>query len=241
MPVSYNLLLFLVTAIGGSVPLLLRPLTDRQMNGLLAFSGAFLLGITLLHLAPESFGELGSRTGLYMLAGFFLQLGIQRVTHGAEHGHTHLGHTGHVVPAASILVGLSLHAAMEGLPLGFQYRQAGTEPALYLAVAAHKLPEAMLAVSLAAAAWGKRIAWLVLVGFALVTPLAGMGASALGMRYNAMAHLVTAIIPIVAGAFLHIATTIFYESGTRQHHLTFRKIFAMAAGVGVALATLAFE
>jgi zinc transporter ZupT len=236
-----NLLLLLVTLAGGALPLLIRPLADREMNGLLAFSGAFLLGITLLHLAPESFGEVGSRAGLYMLVGFFLQLAIQRITHGAEHGHTHLQHSGHIVPAASILAGLSVHAAMEGLPLGFHYRQGSTEPALYLAVAAHKLPEAMLAASLAASAWGKQRAWIALLCFSLVTPLAGSLATVLGIRYNAMAQLVSAVIPIVAGAFLHIATTIFYESGTRQHHLTFRKILAILVGLGAALATLAFE
>ena len=240
-----NLLLFLATLAGGSMPLWFRPLGEKQMHILLAFSGAFLLGMTLLHLAPESFEELKdhdghSTAGLYILGGFFLQLLIQRLTHGTEHGHVHAQHDYHP-EVMGIIAGLTLHAAMEGLPLGFHYRQEGTQPSLYLAVAAHKLPEAMIATSLAAGAWGKRRAWLTILLFAAVTPLSGMLASLLGTRYQAMAQLVTYIIPIMAGAFLHISTTIFYESGTRNHHLNLTKILAIAAGLFVALLTLLFQ
>lgn len=240
-----NLLLFLATLVGGSVPLWFRPLADKQMHMLLAFSGAFLLGMTLLHLAPESFEEVKdshghSTAGLYILGGFFLQLLIQRLTHGAEHGHTHAPNAHHP-QVLGIIAGLTLHAAIEGLPLGFHYRQEGTQPSLYLAVAAHKLPEAMIATSLAASAWGKRSAWITILFFAAVTPLSGMLASFLGQKYSAMARLVTYIIPVVAGAFLHIATTIFYESGTKNHHLNLTKILAITAGLIVALVTLFFE
>ncbi len=243
-----NLLLFGITVLGGSLPLWLRPLGVKSMQLLLAFSGAFLLGMTLLHLVPESFEEMGSSAGIYILGGFFLQLLIQKFTHGAEHGHSHVGHSpagheghSHEVPAFSILAGLAVHAAIEGIPLGFHYRQSGTEPALYMAVAAHKLPEAMIVTSMAALIWGRKRAWLTIILFALITPLTGSLASLLGRSYSAVSQLVIVIIPVVAGVFLHIATTIFYESGTRNHHLTGRKAAAIAVGVGVSLLTLLFH
>ena len=227
------------------MPLWLRPLGPKSMQLLLAFSGAFLLGMTLLHLLPESFEEMGGPAGGYIMGGFFLQLLIQKFTHGAEHGHSHVGqsHEGHSheIPAFSILAGLAVHAALEGIPLGFHYRQEGTGTALYMAVAAHKIPEAMIVTAMAALLWGKAKGWITIGLFALITPLAGTGASLLGRHYSAVSQLVIIVIPVVAGVFLHIATTIFYESGTKNHHLTGRKAAAIAVGVGVSFLTLLFH
>ena len=256
----YNLLLFIVTLIGGSAPLWLKGINDKRTNYLLAFSGSFLLSITLLHLLPETFEERGHAAGLFVLVGFFIQLLIQRITHGVEHGHAHventdLGHQHHhphdhhhhqpghlhAIPLVSIILGLSLHAFMEGLPLGFNYRMEATESSLYLAVAAHKLPEAMLLTSLVLTVKGRTKAFWVLFIFALITPLASLLASYFSVRYFVMSELVKWVIPIVAGAFIHISTTIFFESGTRQHMLTWQKTIAIMLGVGIGLTTLFFE
>lgn len=243
MPTLYNILLFALTFAGGSIPLWLKGLDDRRMHYLLAFSGSFLLSITFLHLLPETFDSLGGKAGIYILGGFFLQLIIQRITHGVEHGHAHVSHDGHhhAIPIASIVAGLSLHAFMEGLPLGFNYRMEATEPSLYLAVAAHKLPEAMLLTTLVAGQGGRRKAAIILFFFSLVTPVAGVLATKLGTHYLFMSRLVMVLIPIVAGAFIHISTTIFFESGTRQHMLTRSKVAAIVLGIGLGLLTLVFE
>lgn len=244
-----DLLLFIVTLAGSALPLLTGPPDERRMHLLLAFSGSFLLGITCLHLLPETFQDLPERAGLYLLGGFFLQLLIQRATHGVEHGHAHVhphdhgnGHDhAHGIPVMSILAGLSIHAFMEGLPLGFNYRSAATNPSLYLAVGAHKLPEAMLLCILLQSVFSRGRTLVCLLLFSLITPCSAMLASRLGMHYGVMARTVTALIPVVAGAFIHIATTIFFESGTRQHLLTRRKVAAMIAGVVLAGLTLLLE
>lgn len=250
------LLLFIITIIGGSIPLWLRGLTDKRMQLLLAFSGAFLLGITFLHLLPETFRDFEDLirdhaahqhsvigAGFYILGGFFLQLFIQRFTHGVEHGHVHVhpNTQDHSVPVWSIVAGLSLHAFMEGLPLGFNYRSAATGPSLYFAVAAHKLPEAMLLTMLVSAARGRSAAIKTLLLFSLLTPVAGILATYLGTQYGFISRAVSVLIPVVAGAFIHIATTIFFESGTKQHLLTAHKVLAMAVGVAVAMITLFLE
>ena len=244
----FNLFLFLITVAGGSAPLWLRGLDERKTTYLLAFSGSFLLSITLLHLLPETFEELHHQAGLFVLAGFFLQLVIQRVTHGMEHGHVHIQpgngdahHHHHHFPLASIILGLSLHAFMEGLPLGFNYRREATETSLYLAVAAHKLPETMLLTTLVMSMKGKKKAWMALLLFSLLTPLASILADVLGKKYFRMSSIVMWMIPIVAGAFIHIATTIFFESGTKQHALTWQKLTAILFGVLLGLLTLMFE
>jgi zinc transporter ZupT len=130
---------------------------------------------------------------------------------------------------------------MEGIPLGFHYRNAATNPSLYLAVGAHKIPEAMIMGSLLKHGYGRRKAWYLVILFALITPCSAWLATQLGTNYHALSGAVTAIIPIVAGAFIHISTTIFFESGTRQHMLTLRKVGVMLLGVVLAGLTLALE
>ncbi|MEZ5015823.1 MAG: ZIP family metal transporter [Flavipsychrobacter sp.] len=240
----YNIFLFAITFLGGSIPLWGKKIEDNNMKYLLAFSGSFLLSITFLHLLPETFEELNTKAGLFLLLGFFIQLLIQRLTHGAEHGHTHIDHNhghDHKTPLASILLGLSIHAFMEGLPLGFNYREIATEPSLYMAVAIHKLPEAMLVAAIVNKVSGKKQAIITLALFSMITPFSGMIATKLGMTYQFMSNLVLALIPVVAGAFIHIATTIFFESGTKHHTLTIPKIIAIVLGVGIGLLTLLFE
>lgn len=244
MHLYYNLFLFCITILGGSIPLWIKNINEQHTHSLLAFSGSFLLSITLLHLLPETFADLHAQAGLLLLIGFFAQLLIQRLTHGVEHGHTHVvphDHHHHSVPLASIFIGLSIHAFMEGLPLGFNYRGHATEPSLYLAVAAHKLPESMLVTSIALSTKGKRTAIAALILFSLLTPLAAFLAGKLGQSYFQMSRIVMWIIPVVAGAFIHIATTIFFESGTKQHMLTRQKTIAILLGVGIGLATLFLE
>ena len=176
-----------------------------------------------------------------MLAGFFLQLLIQRLTHGAEHGHAHIHPHDHAIPLASIVIGLVIHAFMEGLPLGFNYREAGASLALFLAVGAHKLPEAALLTMLVLSMRSRKQAFVILLLFAAVTPASSLLATFLGTEYGFMARVVTKIIPIVAGAFIHIATTIFFESGTQRHLITAHKLLAMLAGAALAIVTLVFE
>lgn len=241
----YNILLFVITFLGGSLPLWMKGIDDRRMHYLLAFSGSFLLSITFLHLMPETFTSLGTKAGLLTLTGFFLQLIIQRITHGIEHGHIHVHEHGHEhdhhIILTPIILGLAIHAFMEGLPLGFNYARQSTEPSLYLAVAGHKIPEAILLTTLVSSQKGKNNAIITLLLFSLLTPVAAYLANMLGSSSAAISHAVMYLIPVVAGAFIHIATTIFFESGTKQHMLTRAKTIAIIMGVGIGLLTLLME
>ena len=239
MQLHYNLLLLIITLAGGSIPFWVKKTDEKRMHYLLAFSGSFLLSITFLHLLPETFTDIPGKAGYLLLAGFFVQLIIQKFTHGAEHGHTHLDE--HHIPLTSILLGLSLHAFMEGLPLGFIYHIKATTPSLYFAVAAHKLPEAMLVTSLVLHTRGRRSAIIMLFLFALITPVASAVAGFAGEHYSAIRSGIMLFIPVVAGSFIHIATTIFFESGTKQHAMNSRKTIAILAGVGLGLLTLIIE
>ena len=99
----------------------------------------------------------------------------------------------------------------------------------------------MLITLLAMKMKGKAKAMLMLVLFAAITPVAGILANVLGSRYDAAADTVSILIPLVAGAFIHISTTIFFESGTKHHMLTWRKGMMIALGVGIGLLTFMLE
>lgn len=242
MILIYNAILFVLTLIGGSVPLWYKNWSERSMKYLLAFSGAFLLSITFLHLIPESIEEIGPIAGMLLLFGFFIQQFFQKFTHGVEHGHAHIEHSEHKhVTVWPILIGLSVHAFGEGLPLGITYSDEGVLPSLFLAIALHKLPEAMLIMSLFYHEYKKKNTILVLVLFSLITPFASLLAYYLGHEFTFVATLIHWMIPVIAGAFIHISTTIFFESGTKIHEMTFKKWMVILTGIGIALLSLLVE
>jgi zinc transporter ZupT len=237
----FNLLLFIITFAGGSIAIYTRGLNNKNMHYLLAFSGAFLLSITLLHLLPETFSNLGAKTGIFLLAGFFIQLIIQRLTHGTEHGHLHTGDHMHTTVLTSIIIGLLIHAIMDGIPLGSNSFTKGAVSSLYLGIASHKMPEAMLVGGLIKVNKSKTRALLIIFLFALITPVTAFLTGLATDLINGATQVLIYLIAIVAGAFINISTTIFFESGTKQHKLTWQMVLAMLLGVGIGLLTLSFE
>jgi Predicted divalent heavy-metal cations transporter len=241
MIILFLTLLFVLTLMGGSVAYFIKSFQEKWLSSVLAFSGAFLLGISVLHLMPETFHELNHQAGLYILGGFFFQLLLQRLSHGVEHGHvhTHHGHTHtEIVP---IFLGLGIHAFMEGIPLGFQYQEKATLPSIFLGVAAHKIPEAVTFAALLLSSTSGKKQWGYLVLFALISPLSGLLAMFYGQQFYFISNLLIYIIPVVIGAFLHISTTILYESGTKHHELSRQKVIMVLLGLAFAISTLLFH
>jgi zinc and cadmium transporter len=245
----YFIMLFVVSCIGGAIPLFVN-IKEQHQRYLLAFSGSVLLGISFLHLLPETFQDLGSRAGIFMLVGFFLQLFLQKFSHGIEHGHspaahthTHNDHTHDHTHTAfnAVFAGLAAHAFLEGIPLGYTFHSGQTLPALVIGVAAHKLPEALsLMAFVAVLPYTRARKFAILFAFAAITPVAGALAAYYSTQYMATSKLITQLIPVVVGAFTHIATIIFFESETSAHQLNFGKIISICLGIGVAALTLAF-
>lgn len=235
----YTIILFLLTLAGGSMPLWKLGWAEQRMKYLLAFSGSFLLSVTLLHLVPETIGHGGHRAGMMILAGFFLQQIIQRFTHGVEHGHAHIDAQHHHMSVWPVFAGLAVHAFSEGLPLGIAYDDPATLPSLFFAIALHKLPEAMLITSLVFAGTHSRAkAWSAVLVFAAITPAAAMLTMLLGQKFTGVGDFVAWCVPLIAGAFIHIATTIFFESGTKSHDMNAKKWMATLCGIVLALLTL---
>ncbi|SHM11010.1 Zinc transporter ZupT [Chitinophaga jiangningensis] len=241
---NYLILVLVATIAGGIIPMTVRHISANFTIYLLAFTGAFLFGVTIMHLLPEVYHELGHAAGAYIVLGFFLQVFLQQLSHGMEHGHSHLPNENHHhhIAVTPLLLGLSIHAFMEGIPLGFQYEDQSALPSLMLGVAAHKIPEALTLITVMIHAHkSKQQLWQILIIFALVTPVAAILAGWLGNRFEVVSHYLVYLVALVIGAFLHISTTIFYESGTKHHELSRKKVMAIALGLVLAFITLIFE
>ena len=116
MMIIYLILVLTVIA-SGSLIFFFKSGDQRLMKFLLAFSGAFLIGITFLILIPEVYREATVFTGLFVLLGFVLQLFLELITEGAEHGHKHTHSDDERVSPFLLLIGLCIHAFLEGMPL----------------------------------------------------------------------------------------------------------------------------
>ena len=115
--ISYCLLFFFVLG-GGSLAFYPNFHKEVILNRILTFVGAYILGILVLHLLPEVFTDATHKhIGLWILSGFFLQLFLDQLSLGVEHGHIHNHfHSGRMRFVGQVMLGLSLHAFIEGIP-----------------------------------------------------------------------------------------------------------------------------
>lgn len=235
--------LFMAVLIGGGVGLYLRRAQRTALQLVLSFSGAYILGITALHLMPTVFLEKDEHIGLWILLGFFIQLLLEQLSWGVEHGHVHGHHHENRSFAYQVMLGLSLHAFIEGMPLSnyaefhelFHGHEHGSNH-LLLAIILHKAPAAFaLVVVLITAHCSLRLVITCLIVFASMSPLGAFLASQLALDPGTVARLVA----IVIGSFLHISTTILFEADdTHQHQISWKKLAVILGGLGISLLTI---
>ena len=85
------LLPLLSVLIGYGIALVLKPNNKTNLKLLLAFSGSFLLSLTVMHLLPEVYESKNGNIGLFIMLGILFQIILEFFSKGAEHGHVH-GH-----------------------------------------------------------------------------------------------------------------------------------------------------
>jgi zinc transporter ZupT len=217
-PLSY-LLPFLGSLVGMGIAYYVTPRTPERLKLILSFSGAFLLGIIILHLIPQVFSETNSQAGLWIIAGLILQILLEYLSQGTEHGHAHLKED-NKTPIILIL-SLCIHAFIEGLPLG-------QEPKLIWGIFIHKIPIGMVLFFIV---WGSksnllsRLLYLIL--FSLMSPLGSLTLSC----FDTLTAWQLPITALVIGMLLHISTTILFESN-QGHSFNLRKLLIILAAFG---------
>lgn len=243
------LVLFLTPLISGLLVFLVPQGKNSNFKLLLVFAGSYLFAITVIHILPELYKQTSGNEliGLFVLAGFFLQQFLEYFTSGIEHGHihTHDGHDSHghhshhhhEVSALVLLFALCIHAFLEG---GMLAQPENTGPvydvnAILIGIALHRAPAAFaLMTVLAFQLHSRRKAIPYLIGFSLAAPI-GLLLSTYLVESEAMSG--TALIylyALVCGNFLHISTTIVFESSP-EHRFHARKLAIAVFGALLAI------
>ena len=226
--------------LGGGLAFLWTKYQRLRISLILSLAAGYLMGIIATHLLPDIFGQgSGTRSGLFLLVGFLIQLLLDHLSQGVEHGHIHT-HRDLGRQFYTILIGLSLHAILEGLPLtGYEVLETHAHQHtpgynhLLAGIALHKIPAAyVLALLMRINGFSRRRFWMMLILFSLMTPLGAW----LGGHFVTGIAALQAVMALVVGSLLHIATTILFESeGGHHHHLTWWKLLAVVIGIGLAL------
>lgn len=235
------LVLFLTALLAGLSTLLIPQVKESRYKLILVFAGAYLFAVTIIHILPELFSRATdpTRIGLFILVGFFLQQILEYFTAGVEHGHIHEHDNHHHHKASSavmVLVALSIHAFLEGSLLAHPstIHEHHESNSLLLGIVLHKAPAAFALMSvLICQLANKRLATVFLVLFSLASPI-GLVIGDYYVEHNMLSdEAFTILFAIVSGNFLHISTTIVFESSV-DHHFNAKKL-----GVGVLGALIA--
>jgi len=216
---------------GGILAFYFRKRISNNYGLVLSFSGSFLFGILLLDLFPEIFKH-NLTPGIFMIVGYFLQLILEQLTHGIEHGHIHGGKhkMGFIY---GLIIGLSIHSFMDGIPVAEIVSGHIKNNSLLYAISIHKMPEVFaLASILIVSNFRKSSIILTVILFAAIAPGAMLLFNSLQLSDSLIFNIV---LPIVAGSFLHVTTTILFESESGVHHFNFKKMIAILLGIGLAI------
>lgn len=239
--------LFFVPLLSGLLIFLIPKGRNANYRILLIFAGAYLFAITVIHILPELYRESagGELVGLFVLAGFFLQQLLEYFTAGIEHGHLHSsnhshGHTSHHqgVSALVLLFALCVHAFLEGGMLAepVSSRRVYDPNPILLGIVLHRAPAAFaLMTVLTVQLRSRRKAIPYLSVFALAAPAGLLISSYLVSEAVLSGTGLLYLYALVSGNFLHISTTIVFESNP-GHKYDARKVAVALFGALVAVA-----
>jgi zinc and cadmium transporter len=236
------IVLFCIAFAAGLLALYIPKYNTKNYKLLLVFAGSYLFSITILHILPELFhSALNTElVGIFILAGFFLQQGLEYFSSGVEHGHVHVHHhtdRHRSLTSLLVLAALFVHAFFEGgLLTDPQLSGRQDSTVLFWGVALHKAPEAFALMSvLLCEVKNKATAIVYLFIFSVASPAGLFLSDYLLVNDRMPTQAFTILFALVAGSFLHISTTIVFESSP-EHKFNARKMTVAIAGALVSVA-----
>lgn len=216
-----------VPLLTGLLILQTKPKLTQNIKLFLSFSGAFLLATCILHLLPELYEHYTDTVGLFVLTGFILQLLLEFSSQGLEHGHLH-SHNSDSKPIFpySVFTSLFIHSFIEGMALTHGHHNHGGEP-LLLAIIIHKIPIVIILVTLLLSCnLSQRRVIISVFIFCLSAPL---GLALSKFLDGASISNIYYLLAIGVGIFLHISTTILFETGD-GHKFNLKKVLIIIVG-----------
>jgi zinc transporter ZupT len=208
--------------LGFSIALWLKPQAKKNLKLLLAFSGSFLLSLTVMHLLPEVYESRNVKVGIFIMVGILFQIILEFFSKGAEHGHVH-GHDKLTQMPWFLFISLCIHALLEGFPVGHHHNLA-------IGIAIHHFPIALILTAFfIQAELNKTALFLFMLAFAVMTPLGTL----VSETFPILNEYYTEITAVVIGILFHISSTIIFES-SEGHKFNIAKISMIVLGIVLA-------
>lgn len=218
---NYLLPLFSVL-IGYLIAVSLKPRIKQNLKLLLAFSGSFLLSLTVMHLLPDVYESDSKSVGIFIMCGILFQIILEFFSKGAEHGHVH-GHDKLTQIPWLLFISLCIHALLEGFPVGRHHDLA-------YGIAIHHLPIAIILTTFFLnAQLNKAALFVFMVTFAVMTPLGTLVSDS----FPILNEYYTQITAVVIGILFHISSTIIFES-SEGHKFNIAKVSMIILGIVLA-------
>jgi zinc transporter ZupT len=216
------LLPLLSVLIGYLIAVLLKPKAKQNLKLLLAFSGSFLLSLTVIHLLPDVYESDKNSVGIFIMCGILFQIILEFFSKGAEHGHVH-GHDKLTQMPWLLFISLCIHALLEGFPVGRHHDLA-------YGIAIHHLPIAIILTTFFLNAQLNKVAlFIFMVTFAIMTPLGTLVSDS----FPILNEYYTQITAVVIGILFHISSTIIFES-SEGHKFNIAKVSMIILGIVLA-------
>lgn len=213
------LLPLLSVLLGYAIALLIKPKGKTNLKLLLAFSGSFLLSLTVMHLLPDVYQSGNPKVGIFIMLGILFQIILEFFSKGAEHGHVH-GHDKMTQMPWLLFISLCIHALLEGFPVGHHHDLA-------YGIAIHHLPITIILTTFFLNAQLNKTALLFfMITFAVMTPLGTLVSDSLP-QLNDYYNEITAV---VIGILFHISSTIIFES-SEGHKFNIAKVSMIILGI----------
>jgi hypothetical protein len=202
---------------------------EQFAKNLLILSAGFLITICLNEVFPQVYAsEAAGNLGIFVIVGVLLQMILEALTKGFEHGHFHHHNESSNILPVALMLGLFIHAFIEGIPLASETNPLS--PYL-LGILFHNLPISFILGAFLFNRTGSKASYpslLIVALFALASPMGML----LGNYFNP--NLQPYFLAVVGGIFLHISSVIIFESN-KNHNINWSKIGLVVLGVSLAL------
>jgi zinc and cadmium transporter len=222
--------------IGGVIVAAPRRIGDRTLQLLMALGAGNLLGVAVIELIPETIVALEEAAPILILSGYLL-------IHVFEHvfaPHLHFGEETHGTTfvdrhvTSTALIGLSLHAFMDGVAISSAFL---TSPALgllvFAAIMLHKLPEGFTIASVMKAGGGTRQWALSASAVLAVATFAGV------LTTSLIADLAPYALAVATGSVLYVGATDLMAEANKQEGVLSPVMVIIGIGMFFGVLTLA--
>ena len=197
---------------------------EKVAKILLIVSAGFLISICVVEVFPQVYKVEDENIGLWIVFGVLLQMFLENLTKGFEHGHFHYERC-NILPLGLIL-GMFIHAFIEGIPLAREYDECSS---YLLGILVHNLPISfVLGAFLLREKKNKIVALVTILFFAAASPLGMLLGEHMNPKWNSY------FLALSGGIFLHISSVIIFESN-KNHKMDWEKILLVILGVFIGI------